>query len=65
MIKPELKNLPLSAYNFLDKLGLLQKLYPESTRNWKTDCPNPNPIPKEDLGKFLKIAAKCPFATIQ
>jgi len=52
MAKPALKNLPLSAYTFLDKMGLLYELYPEATGNWKKDCPNPKPL--NDLEIFLK-----------
>lgn len=43
MIKPNLKNLPLSAYIFLDKLGMLYELYPEASGDWKKDCPEPKP----------------------
>ncbi len=55
MSKPDLKNLPLSAYNFLDKLGLLYEFYPEATGSWKNDCPNPKPYPNlENLRNVSK-----------
>lgn len=60
MIKPELKNLPLSAYTFLDKMGLLYELYPEATGNWEKDCSEPKPYQRKDLGKFLTLISKCP-----
>lgn len=49
MCKPELKNLPMSAYNLLDKLGMLYELYPEATGKFEADCPNPKPSNKEKI----------------
>lgn len=49
MIKPELKNLPMSAYSLLDKLGMLYELYPEATGEWDIDCPAPRISAKEKI----------------
>jgi hypothetical protein len=43
--KPKLENLPLSAYVFLQKMGMLYEFYPEATDNWRNDCPKPKPLP--------------------
>ena len=53
MIKPELKNLPMSAYEFLDRMGMLYEFYPAATGKWSDDCPNPKPFPKNKLEKLL------------
>ena len=53
MTKPDLKNLPMSAYNLLDKLGMLYKLYPEATGEFEFDCPNPKPSNKEKIQKLI------------
>jgi hypothetical protein len=58
MSKPELENLPLSAYRFLDLMGILKDLYPTSSGSWEKDCPSPKPYPKKDLGKFLTLCQK-------
>ncbi len=53
MFKPELKNLPLSAYNLLDKLGLLYEFYPEATGEWEIDSPEPRLSAKEKIQKLI------------
>lgn len=54
MSKPLLKHLPLSAYTFLDKMGMLYEFYPEATGKWENDCPEPRPFPKKDLAQFVE-----------
>lgn len=57
MSKPPLKHLPLSAYTFLDKMGMLYELYSEATGDWKFDCPSPKPLPK---AKYIELADGIP-----
>ena len=53
---PELKNLPLSVHNYLNKLGLLKKYYPQSTGDWKKDCEKPTPLTIEEFNESRKIS---------
>jgi len=54
--KPKLENLPLSAYSFLQKMGMLYEFYPNATDCWEKDCPNPKPYPKKDLQKLTNVS---------
>jgi len=55
MSKPELRNLPMSAYSLLDKLGMLYEWYPEATGEFEADCPNPKPSNKEKILKLINV----------
>jgi hypothetical protein len=50
---PALKNLPLSAHNFLKKIGMLWEFYPEATGEWSEDCEKPIPISIKELNKLI------------
>ena len=55
MSKPELRNLPMSAYSLLDKLGMLYELYPEATGIWEDDSPEPRISAKEKILKLINV----------
>lgn len=55
MTKPDLRNLPMSAYNLLDKLGMLYELYPEATGIWEEDSPEPRISAKEKILKLINV----------
>ncbi len=56
--KPDLKNLPLSAYNLLDKLGMLYELYPDATGEHEADCPEPKASVKDKIQKLINGTQK-------